>query len=159
MHAFGSFVAPLAFAFFSSSAVFAEGDQPPLVAFENDETLKTKEGHVALRWSGDRESLVFELQYSDSPQFSEPVSLYHGVDSASFQSGLTDGEHFYRVRARAADGGTWGPWSEPVEVQCTHHSLPFAWTLFASGSVLFLLIVLFVGVHARSPKRLKEKNG
>jgi hypothetical protein len=109
-----------------------------------------------LNWSADLDSPVYELQSSPEPDFAEPTCLYQGADDTSFRSGLADGRYYFRVRARQADGGTWGPWSEAVELVCEHHSMTLAWTLFAAGGLLFLLVALFVGVNARSLDRFES---
>jgi len=131
----------------------AEG--PPYAVFINDLTQNTNEGHAALKWSGDGDALVYELQSAMEPDFREPTTEYRGADESSFQSGLVDGRYFYRIRARRHESDAWGPWSEPIEVVCEHHSLALAWTLFASGGILFLLIVLSVGIGARSLDRFE----
>ncbi len=130
----------------------------PTALFDHELKLSTSEGHAALKWKGDREALVYALQSAPDAEFTEPSLVYEGGDQSSFQSGLADGRYYYRVRARELDSATWGPWSDPVEVVCKHHSFALAWTLFASGGLLFLLIVLFVGVNAFSLDRFERND-
>ncbi|MGD2109400.1 MAG: hypothetical protein PVI86_08400 [Phycisphaerae bacterium] len=131
----------------------------PQAVFHNEPALRTNEGHVSLSWSADLDSPVYELQGSPEAGFAESTCLYRGADETSFRSGLADGRYYYRVRARQSEAGTWGPWSKPVELVCEHHSMAHAWTLFALGSLLFLLIALFVGINARHLDRFEGNNG
>lgn len=122
----------------------------PRATFDHSDTLTANEGYVALKWGGDSDALVYEVQSALEPLFHDPTTEYQGRDEQSFLSGLASDHYYFRVRARMSDGPTWGPWSSPVEIICKHHSLTVAWALFASGGLLFLLIVAFVGIHARS---------
>lgn len=133
-------------------------EELPKAEFAHESHLTTNEGHVSLEWGGDGELLEYELQSAQKPDFLEPMKLYQGTDTTSFLSGLADGRHFFRVRARTADGNVWGPWSPSVELICEHHSLTLAWLLFASGGTLFFLIVLFVAVNARSLNRFERSD-
>ena len=81
-----------------------------------------------------------------------------GADQTSFLSGLANGDYYFRVRAREAEVETWGPWSGSLSLVCEHHSLTLAWTLFASGGLLFMIVVIFVGVNARSLDRFESDN-
>lgn len=130
----------------------------PRVNFQTELKLTTNDGLVALRWHGDHDGLVYELQSAQEPGFLDPITEYEGTDQSSFQSGLPNGRYFFRIRARQLDSEIWGPWSDSVELICEHHSPRLAWTLFASGGLLFLLIVLFVGVNARSLDRFENND-
>lgn len=142
----------------TASGVMSFAQGPPRAGFDNEPELTTREGHVALKWEGDHHGLVYEVDQARVADFSDAATLYVGPDTASFLSGLADGEYFFRVRAREVEGDTWGPWSESVALVCEHHSLTVAWTLFASGGLLFLLVVLFVGVNAHSLDRFERNN-
>jgi hypothetical protein len=134
----------------------SHGQELPHAAFRQEPNLTTNEGHVALGWGAGRDSLVYELQSALEPDFIEPTRLYQGTDQTSFLSGLVDGQYYFRVRAKSPGDDTWGPWSESVDLMCEHHSLTLAWVLFASGGLLFGLIVFFVGVNARSLERFER---
>ncbi len=136
----------------------AVADALPQAKFHEDGPLETKEGHVTLDWSGASEALIYELQRDRTAAFETPIKLYEGADETSFQSGLPDGGNFFRVRARHADGEDWGPWSPTLEVACGHHSLTLAWTLFACGGVMFVLLALYVGVNAASLDRFETNH-
>jgi hypothetical protein len=133
-------------------------EELPQAEFINEPNLTTNEGHISLEWSGDGDLLVYELQGARKPEFLDPMKLYKGGDTTSFLSGLADGQHFFRVRARTSGSGAWGPWSQTVELVCEHHSMTLAWSLFASGGALFLLIVLFVGINARYLDRIARSD-
>ena len=127
----------------------------PKTKFLNPPDASTSEGHVSLKWQADRKGVQYELQQSDNPQFTDPVRLYLGADSSSFLSGLIDGRYFFRVRARHLKDGAWGSWSTPIQLACKHHSMSLAWTLFATGGLLFLSIAVFVGVNALRLRRFE----
>jgi hypothetical protein len=131
----------------------------PQAAFGHETELSTNEGHVLLQWGHDDELLIYQLQMAATADFTAPTRLYEGSDKASFLSGLVDGRHFFRVRAREPDSETWGPWSASAEVVCEHHALTTAWAFFAVGGALFVLIVLSVGTGARSVGRFARNNG
>jgi hypothetical protein len=77
------------------------------------------------------------------------MSRYRGPDSSSFISGLEDGDHYFRVRARDEDSKNWGPWSDPVTVPVRHHSLTLAWWLFGLGAGIFGATVAFLVANTR----------
>lgn len=146
-----------------SAALLAAGLQTsaraaPEAVFRNDAELTTTEGHVTLKWRADGDSLVYQLQSARAADFQQPTSRYHGMQDAYFLSGLADGKYWFRVRAKKSENDAWGPWSDSVVLKCKHHSLIFAWILFASGGMLFLLIVLFVGINARDLGRFERNN-
>ncbi len=138
-----------------TSAVAASAQEPPSVKFRNDRKLKTNEGHVSLAWTADGASLEYELQSAAGTAFENPSREYLGANDTFFLSGIPNGKYQFRVRARRPDGGDWGPWSESVELVCEHHPLSLAWTLFATGGLLFLATALFVVVNARSLNRFE----
>ncbi len=141
-----------------AAPAFAQEYKAVRVEFKNDLSLSSKEGHVSLKWASDRESemLVYELQTATDAGFSEPLQLYEGGDDALFMSGLEEGRYFFRVRGRHIDNDAWGPWSPSVELVCDHHSFVLMWTLFASGGLMFVLIVSFIVVNARSLDRFEN---
>jgi|GEM_PF-979361 len=139
-----------------ASELYGEG--LPRAVFDHDLRLTSNEGHVALKWTGDRESLEYQLQCDTEPEFKSPTTDYEGMDESTFQSGLPDGQYYFRVRARESDGAGWGPWSDTAKLVCTHHSMTLAWGLFSAGGVLFLLITSFVVLNSRSLDRFEGAN-
>ncbi len=146
-----------------SCALSAAGAAPPAASFKLDpstldpstldETARLKEtraGHVSLTWTAGEGDWVYELQSAPGAAFHDPLPRYTGADEVSFISGLEDGEHFFRVRARAASSDAWGPWSDPVVVPVRHHSLTVAWWFFGAGFVLVGLTVAFILSNTRS---------
>ena len=86
---------------------------------------------------------MFELQRTEHDDFSDAKKYYRGPDRATYISGLSDGNYYFRLRevneARAVSG-----WSAPVTVVVEHHSLTLAFTLFGIGGFVFALTVLVV---------------
>ena len=124
-----------------------QGEAPVLTASANG-----TDGYATLRWTPAAESdgpVEFELRVTSDALDLEGTTLYRGRDRATFVSGLPEGEHVYRVRARAmADGDAseapWGPWSDPQEVVVEYHPIGLAWGLFGVGAVLVACIVSYL---------------
>lgn len=120
---------------------------------------KPKEGSLKLEWSvEDEEGLEYELVRAGTPEFADPLVLYTGPDEASFRSGLPEGVHHFRVRARRADG-PWGPWSKSVTFEVTPYSLGVAVLMFCVGASLVAAIVGFLVVADRRVRVEEAKNG
>lgn len=97
-----------------------------------DRTVST-DGTVQLRWAPEPQGVT--LQRADNPEFSAPLSLYQGTDTASLRTGLSEGDYFYRVGfADAADPS----WSAPVQVAVRHHDAVRTWGLFGIGATVFV---------------------
>lgn len=128
----------------AGSAFSNEAEPPPVFLTEN-QTSKT--GHIKLIWeaaaiSVPEAAVVFELQESTHPDFSDARLVYTGSDQASFLSGLIDGTYYYRLRR--LNKGHFGPWSEPITIQVKHHSLPLALLLFGVGFIVVVATFLVV---------------
>lgn len=87
---------------------------PPPAAPE----LRLLEGTAvpALDWSGEDDTLEYQLEQSTDPQFEEMQVVFEGR-STSWSVPINTskpGTYYYRVCA-SSDGGT-GPWSQPVQV-------------------------------------------
>ena len=118
-------------------------------------------GHHTLVWgvetSGDDDAgnadVIYEVRRAAGPDFADEVVIHEGPGDRAFFSGVPDGTHRHRVRARLVNGSDdagWGPWSPPVEIVVGRQSLAFAWTLFAIGAVLFAAIAGFIVRNAGS---------
>jgi len=110
---------------------------------------EVREGYISLSWEAGEGHTVYELQSVCSGAFSDTVSRYQGPDTTSFISGLEDGDHYFRVRARHTESENWGPWSDPIIVPVRHHSMTLAWWLFGLGAGIFGMTVAFVIANAR----------
>lgn len=116
--------------------------QPP--EFTNSDDILTESGYFKLEWktSTSEKEILFELQQSFTPSFSNPTIIYQGNQSASFISGMPDGEYFYRIRQIHA--GDKSPWSKSTVVKVKHHSLSLAWLLFGLGGLVFMATAILV---------------
>jgi hypothetical protein len=97
-------------------------------------------GFFQLSWEIDAEQV--ELQEAADQDFRNPTTPYIGPDRAAVISGKPDGQWYYRVRA--ANGSETGPWSAPIEVNVSHHSLARALLFLALGITVFVAIVITV---------------
>ena len=86
-------------------------------------------------------------QQAADPEFHTVRTLYIGPDRAAVISGKPDGVWYYRMRTVKA--GQSGPWSEPLAVTVSHHSLGRAVAFFTLGVVIFLGILAVVIRGAR----------
>lgn len=116
-------------------------------------------GYTSLAWAvGDDKDNAqqwrFQIDRARDATFDGPESRDVGTDTQTFLSGLEDGDHYFRVRARATVDGAWGPWSSAVIVPVEHHSLTAAWRLFAAGAVLFgtTVVCIIVGATRGAPE-------
>ncbi|MBZ0254789.1 hypothetical protein K8I31_01920 [bacterium] len=100
------------------------------------------------------EEITFELQQSNSPEFSNSITRYKGPDAASFISGLPNGTYYYRVRCIDAKDAISG-WSEPAVITIQHHSMLLAFSLFFIGMFVFAATV-FVVVYGSRTKPTSE---
>ncbi len=117
------------------------------------------EGHLTLEFAavpggaseGESEGMAvgYQLQRSLDPGFLDAVIHHDGPSDRVFVSGLPEGTHHFRVRARAAasadDPEAWGPWSDAATFEVRHQSMGLTWTLFGSGAALFVVLVLIIG--------------
>lgn len=108
--------------------------------------IASPEGKHLLRWEiHDAEptaAAAFELQYSATGDFSEPVTRYRGRDTATSITGLVEGDHHYRVRL--VDGETTGEWSKPFTIRVQYVGRGLVVTLMSVGLFLFAATVAAV---------------
>ena len=108
-----------------------------------DGTIESPEGKHLLRWefSGAQPSpdAAFELQYSDTPEFTRPVTRYRGRDTATSITGLNEGDHHFRIRL--TDGEINGAWSAPVTIRVRYVGRGVVITLMTLGLLLFAATV------------------
>lgn len=164
---------------FSAAPGFGAGDPPP-VGFKLEDTdkatshgipvdqLETDVPHLRLTWSpapeqemsnadaADTNGATFLLQKAGSAEFPDPETIYEGPDTASFRSGLPEGDVFYRVRAETREG-TPGPWSRPLHVRVEYQSMRRAVLLFALGGLVVLATAGLVIAGARKDQKAAPK--
>lgn len=109
-------------------------------------------GHFSLAWETDAENAVFIVESSPDEDFDEAVVYFEGHQRRAYISGLEQGEHHFRIAAKAAEEDDWGEWSAPASLTVNHHDLRVAFAFAGLGAVLFLCIVAFVVV---APKRVE----
>lgn len=84
----------------------------------------------------------FEVQESSDEMFSSPTPVYKGPDLATFLSGRSDGNYYYRVRT--VEPGAPGPWSSVHRVEVNHHSLARAFLFLSVGAIVFLATIFVI---------------
>lgn len=110
---------------------------------ENEVSTVARTGSIAMSWHSEHDgsdvsAYMFEIQEARDSLFKEYEIYYQGPDLATYVSGLASGHYYFRVR-EWVDSTTASRWSDPIEVIVEHHSLGFAWLLFAIGGVVFVL--------------------
>ncbi len=102
------------------------------VQFLNEDTAKINSGHIRLDWVSDHEG-EFELQQATQHDFNDARTIYKGHDKASFISGLTNGNYYFRIKEKGND------WSDHLFVMVEYQSLTLAFSLFTIGAIVFIL--------------------
>jgi hypothetical protein len=77
---------------------------------------QSNDGTVTLAWRPPDQGVTVDLQQSRTPSFTAPITRYTGSDPGSVLTGLSEGDHFFRLRLHPASGPP-GPWSEPLTVR------------------------------------------
>ena len=115
--------------------------------------LASDEGKATLRWDANRDNadgeVLFELIYSRSPDFQNSRVHYRGPDRSTTITGLTEGEHFYRIRV-VSPGASASEWSGPFTVKVQYPSKTAVGILMALGLMAFIATVTAVLVGHRT---------
>ncbi len=93
-------------------------------------------GYFQLSWENSYSGSSYQLQQSAVASFSNNKTLYQGSDTASFLSGLSNGTYYFRVLDNQ------GNVSNIVTVTVAHHSLKQAFSFFALGGLMFIILVI-----------------
>ena len=140
----------LAVAWVLGLGIGAAGAQAQDARFVGEVAPTNAEGHLTLRWEADGTPTEYQVEHAATSGFASPEVWYEGPATQTFISGLEEGDHFYRVRARGSESAAWGPWGESVGLTVEHQDMRLAWSLFGVGAVLFGSIVGFVAWQAFS---------
>lgn len=127
------------------------------VKFETTSPLTTDQGHALIEWTASsrgESQMEFELEKSLTPDFSQTRQIYLGPDTATFLSGLPNGDSWYRVRP-VLNSTPAGPWSSPLQVSVAYPSWNLVGPLFGSGILvlLILLATVLTGHFKQSPNK------
>ena len=94
---------------------------------------RSTDGGFTLAWEADE---PVQLEQASGPDYADARILYRGRDTSTVVSGLPDGEYRFRLRAAGAN-----EWSDVATVTVEHHSLGRAFSFFAVGAVVFLVLI------------------
>lgn len=125
-------------------AAWVQSEEIPAPKFTNSSKEFADAGHIKLLWQSELDlgNTTFLLQQSEDSAFHISKVLYEGPDLATFVSGLSDGNYYFRIKAITENQQS--NWSEPMMVRVQHHTLNMAFTLFGIGAVVFLLTCFVV---------------
>ncbi|MCB0664899.1 MAG: hypothetical protein KDC80_03710 [Saprospiraceae bacterium] len=135
--------------FLGITIISLQAQSLPTPYFIPDKNENSETGYIQLKWiaqSDEDETILYQyqLQQAEDSTFSSGKEIYRGNDLASFISGLSNGNYYYRVRVIDEDRKENGPWSATKLVAVKHHSLELALSLFTLGGIVFLSTVLIV---------------
>lgn len=111
---------------------------------------KPREGAKAL----DERLFEFEVQESNSEDFSEATIRYAGKDSATYVSGLSEGDYYFRVMATHSESLV-KSLSDPVQFKVKFVSMELVWKLVVLGITVFFA-TLWVVVRGGDPIETKD---
>ncbi len=142
-----------------------ESGDPQKQIFFHDTAKKVSAGYAQLKWklsesafqnhkqnkkTTNSQPIQYILQQSSLPDFSHNKTIYRGPDRASFVSGLSEGTHFFRVRAYHPDSSkNKTSWSNSHSIEVSYHSWALTWTLFFMGAFLFIVLVVLLIIGSR----------
>lgn len=113
--------------------------------FDSSVPVYSKSGYLKLSWDFEYHSdVTYEINQSKDSSFKHYKINYKGPDLAIFESGLPNGDYYYRVRANFKKDGGHSGWSQPLKVTVEHHSLKLALILFSIGFVVFASTVILI---------------
>lgn len=102
----------------------------------DDPPEHSADGGFTLHWEA---AGAIALERASGPDFDDARIVYEGGDSSRVISGLPDGDYRFRLRAADADEDAW---SDTIRVEVEHHSLARAFGFFATGAVVFLVLIV-----------------
>jgi hypothetical protein len=120
-------------------------------------TYLTDDGTVLLVW-GESSSepgggKVHEVRRWDAGGPSEGTYVYEGEDTASFVSGLNEGEYTFRIRSKER-GGVYPEWGdESLVVTVDYIDMGIVWPLMGAGSVCIVVLILTIVLGRRAVNR------
>lgn len=147
------------FFLFSTFPCLSEAKLPQIYIQASQNLSET--GYFTLNWEiknkpqEENKSALFELQSSQSQDFSNATILYQGTQKHRFISGLLDGNYFYRIKATFPQNDhEHFILSEIQKIEVKHHSLDFALYLLMIGAIIFSLIVFMIWHGNRNQKAI-----
>jgi hypothetical protein len=116
------------------------------IHLESDSDVATA-GYFRLSWGlnavVEKDTIEYQLQRSNQPDFARFKVAYLGPDLARVVSGKANGDYYYRIRA-IQHGVPITEWSDVAQVSVAHHSLFRALMFFAAGAVIFFALLVFI---------------
>ena len=138
---------------------FAESDLGGFLE-PSEKAYQTDDGTVPLVWS-DPEASSTEDRFYEVRRWivggpSEGTLIYEGEDTASFVSGLEEGEHAFRIRSKVV-GSMYPEWGgADLIVTVDYIDMEIVWPLMGAGIVCFIVLILTIALGHRAVER-KER--
>ncbi len=112
------------------AANFTQPDEP---------TAVSDDGTIELEWAGSQGRGVFIVERASTPDFENNILVYEGPDTATFVSGLAEGEYYFRVREHGEQET-----SSALVVQVQFVSLKLVMWLLGAGLLCLVLLLFFL---------------
>lgn len=104
-----------------------------------ENSVVSEDGTLQLEWEGSGADASFRIERSKNPEFLDPSLVYQGPDTATFVSGLTEGDHYFRLRE---GDRTWSDGALRVRVEFVSQNL--VTVLLCAGTLCLTLLVFFL---------------
>ncbi len=121
----------------------------------------TDDGTVSLTWATEDtpEQLdpIFEVRRWQAGSPPEGILIYEGQDTASFVSGLSEGQHVFRIGLKSNQNPypNWGDTNLVVDVK--YISMSMVWPLMGAGATGFVVLILTIILGRR--EAIKAQKG
>jgi len=117
-------------------------------------TAVSDDGTVQLVWASSGDRVSYEVRRSSGPGFEGSTLVYEGRDTATFVSGLPEGEHYFKVRSKV-EGGAYRDWPDKAFVLTVEYiDGRLVAVLMSAGFVTFVAIVGTIIWGHRNTERL-----
>lgn len=120
-------------------------------------SYETDDGTVSLVWTaedGSRQSdPIFEVRRWQAGSPSEGILIYEGRDTASFVSGLSEGQHVFRIGLKSDQSlyPIWGDTNLVVDVD--YIDMAIVWPLMGAGALCFAVLIITIILGRREASK------
>jgi hypothetical protein len=120
----------------------ADNELNPIIQPETSPYL-SEDGTVSFKWDPQSSHSTYLLERSNTPDFSDAISVYEGGDLGTFVSGLTSGVWYFRLSSINSEGETI---TNPVEIEVHVEFVNqrMVWLLMGSGCLTFVILLVSI---------------